>query len=229
MINIQLAHARFNAFLNWTNAHALKFERVGLDIEVDMRELQMLQNRSVGPLLETVAHDLNLANFHTAKAQFDDFIAYVSESYSVETYMLAPLLDERMVANATLMQRLLGTIDCGQVKYQVPMLYSSLYPHGAGQLASYGPECNYIAIGSTGSSGAVGGGVMTWETLSRDLVFSAKHVSTIYVYALQGTQQHGWLDLMVSMPLAFGLHSDLFSNFQWLCPCRLRPFFSVVV
>lgn len=199
--------ARVDAFLRWSDRHALRFERLGFDFEPDIRELDALFRSPASALRHWAGRSRDRARREAAVAHYRGLLGRLSgEGWAVESYQFPLLLEDRL-AGSHFFQRFSSSLDV-PVQREVVMAYSSLLgPLGAGLLASWSPHARAIAVGSTG------GGVdplpkLSWDELARDLRVAARAVREVAVFSLEGTVSRGWLPRLLdfdwSAPVSLG-------------------------
>lgn len=195
--NAPQAAARYEAFREWTSAHGLRWDGVGLDIEPDLHELRRLLAGRWRRLLALLRRMRRGEQLRRAREAYEALITRIrADGYRVDTYQLPLIVDERQ-AGSTLLQRLLGAVDLPADR-EVLMLYSSFVrPHGAGLLESYGPHARSIGVGSTGGGvelpGAGAAPPLTWEELSGDLRRARRLCADLHVFSLEGCVRQGFL------------------------------------
>jgi hypothetical protein len=195
--NAPQAAARYEAFREWTAAHGLRWDGVGLDIEPDLHELRRLLAGRWRQLLALLRRLRQRERLRRAREAYEALIARIrADGYRVDTYQLPLIVDERQ-AGSTLLQRLLGVVDL-PAEREVLMLYSSFVrPHGAGLLESYGPQARSIGVGSTGGGvelpGAGAAPPLSWEELSGDLRRARRLCADLHVFSLEGCVRQGFL------------------------------------
>lgn len=195
--NAPQAAARYEAFREWTDAHGLRWDGVGLDIEPDLHELRRLLAGRWRQLLALLRRLRQRERLRRAREAYEALIARIREDgYRVDTYQLPLIVDERQ-AGSTLLQRLLGIIDL-PAEREVLMLYSSFVrPHGAGLLESYGPQARSIGVGSTGGGvelpGAGSAPPLSWDEFSGDLRRARRLCADLHIFSLEGCVRQGFL------------------------------------
>ncbi|MFH1928824.1 MAG: hypothetical protein ABIK79_11735 [Chloroflexota bacterium] len=196
--NARQATARYNDFKAWTDEHGLQWEGVGLDIEPDMREVQMLAGKKWRQLLPRVLRrTYDNERLRRVQAEYRALVTQVrADGYRVDSYVLPLILDERR-AGSTLLHRFAGLVDVPADR-EIPMLYSSfLRPVGQGVLWSYAPEAGSVGIGSTGGGVDVGGlgdvRPLDWDEFSRDLLLAKSWTSDLFIFSLEGCVHQGFL------------------------------------
>lgn len=195
--NVHQAATRYGEFKTWTAEHGLRWAAIGVDIEPDMREAELLgaeKRRLVHTLLPRA---FDYERMRRAQSDYNLLLAQMRiDGYIVESYVSPVILDERK-AGSTLLRRISGLVDVS-VDREVPMLYSSfLRPRGAGTLWSYAPDVQAIAVGSTGGGVSVAGAdqirPLGWDELTRDLRLARRWVNDVYIFSLEGCVRQGFL------------------------------------
>lgn len=198
--NAHLAMEYYNAFRSWTAENGLVWSGVGLDIEPNIQELELvLQDkwRALPKLVPVIwRRAMDHRRLQSAKKLYADLVARIKmDGYWIDSYQFPVIADERK-ARSSLLQRLAGLVDVPADR-EVWMLYTSfMRPRGAGYLWSYAPEAQSIGLGSTG------GGVkinnhrnppLIWEELARDLRLAWYWQDDIYIFSLEGCVKQGFL------------------------------------
>jgi len=187
----------YREFKQWTAAHGLIWETIGLDIEPDIRLMQS-SSRGILPGISGVLRKaLSRKNRSSAEENYRELVKTIRlDGWGVESYQFPPIIDERM-ARSHLLQDLFGILDL-PVDREVLMLYSTFYrPHGGAILASYGSQAQAIGVGITGGGVDTGSLVdsrpMTWEELQSDLTLAARFTPQVYIFSLEGCVENGYL------------------------------------
>jgi hypothetical protein len=195
--NAAQAAARYREFRAWSALYGLRWARIGIDIEPDMREMQLLMQGEAKSLLPAlVGRAFNGERVRRAQLAYATLVQQIhGDGYEVEAYLIPMISDERK-AGSTALQRLFGLIDV-PVDREVYMLYSSfLGSIGAALLWSYGPEAGGgIGVGSTGGGVDLGSQmpVIKWDAFARDLRLARQLTDEVYVFSLEGCVQQGYL------------------------------------
>jgi hypothetical protein len=198
--NAQYALHRYHEFRSWSENEGLTWNWIGLDIEPDLKMLQILaKNKHKG--IQQFLQKANRHRLENGKCIYNSLLEDIhNDGYRIESYQFPFIVDERK-ANSHLIQRLTGVLDL-PVDREVLMLYSSFYPGiGPALLCSYGKAAQGIGLGSTG------GGV-TMEGLAnphpldalqfqRDLLLAAKASPWLYVFSLEGCVRQGFLEKLI--------------------------------
>lgn len=195
---------RYRRFHEWSEQYQLRWARIGLDIEPDIRALQgMAKQRWAGlPAFLKPIFDRN--RLKKGLRLYRELVRCIhNDGYSIEAYHFPFLLDERSARSSTL-QKLTGLVDLPEVDHEAFMLYSSFArPWGPGMLWSYGQQVEVVALGSTG------GGVdlqdtpldvrpLNWSELQADLLLANQFTSDIYLFSLEGCVKQNFLPLLRS-------------------------------
>eukprot|EP00029_Vermamoeba_vermiformis_P013834 TRINITY_DN8765_c0_g1_i1.p1 TRINITY_DN8765_c0_g1~~TRINITY_DN8765_c0_g1_i1.p1 ORF type:complete len:359 (-),score=57.50 TRINITY_DN8765_c0_g1_i1:11-1066(-) len=196
--------AMYKRFQVWTHQYGLKWEAIGLDLEIDFKEITMLANLQFSKFFSEVKYRLEHPQvLADAKATYASLVSRIkSDGYRVESYIFPFIYDERK-ANSQLLERLLGLVDVTSVDIEIPMLYTSGLPFGIGFLKSYGSGLPAVAVGTTGGdpmNSSIPTTYGAWEELEQDLLYAYQYLTpNIYVYSLPGTIERGWLQKIVSL------------------------------
>ncbi|MEO9140044.1 MAG: hypothetical protein ABI345_13375 [Jatrophihabitans sp.] len=195
--NPSVATARYEEWKAWTSSEGLVWCGLGLDIEPDVRLYQQIADHPwrVLPVLLRGLRDRDRPR--RASFAYSALVERIrSDGWTVESYQLPPMADERRVGS-TLLQRALGLVDV-RTDREVWMLYSSFFGAlGAGLIWSYGPEAPAIAVGSTGGAPDIPGSphvpTLNWDELARDLSLARHWSDTILIHSLEGCVEQGFL------------------------------------
>jgi hypothetical protein len=198
--NAEQAAAVYRIFKEWTDAHGLQWQAVGLDIEPDIREMKLFGEQRWRTVPTMVRRLFDGQEMVEARRVYRRLVEEIRrDGYRVESYQIHLLADERL-ARSHLLQRVTGMLDL-PVDREVMMLYSSFFRTADEQVApgylwSYAPQAQAIGIGSTG------GGVETfvgdkrplsWAELARDLRLAWHWNDHLYIFSLEGCVQQGFL------------------------------------
>jgi hypothetical protein len=201
--NYPQAAARYEHFLEWTQAHKLDWAGVGLDIEPNIKDfIQLTDKKQAHKMAATL-----FRRFRDRQQAKKAHLAYQSlvdrihkDGYLVESYLIPVILEERR-AQASVLERTAGLVDI-QTDREVFMLYSSfLRPNGDAALWSYAPESDSVGVGNTGGGVDLEGVIdippLTWDEFSRDLRLCAALQKPIHIFCLEGCVAQGFLDRLV--------------------------------
>ncbi|MCS7221006.1 MAG: hypothetical protein RML36_02450 [Anaerolineae bacterium] len=195
--NAAQAAARYLAFRAWTAEHGLRWAGIGIDIELDIREVQQLLINKWHLLPTILRRAFDSERLRRAQAEYSALVQQMrADGYRVDSYLLPWVLDERK-AGSTLLQRIGGLVDVPADR-EVPMLYSSfMRPRGPGMLWSYAQDVPSVGLGSTGGGVCLEGmpeiRPLDWNEFSRDLRLARRWTNDIHVFSLEGCVQQGFL------------------------------------
>lgn len=195
--NAPRSAARYDEWKEWTSRYGLAWERLGLDIEPDIRLYQRIAEHPwrVLPILLRGLRDRRRPQ--RASTAYGALVTRMrADGWTVENYQFPPMADERRTGSS-LLQRLLGLVDVTTDR-EVWMLYSSfLGGLGPGLLWSYGREASAIAVGSTGGAPDIPGSpqvpTLTWDELARDLTLARHWCDEVLIHSLEGCVEQGFL------------------------------------
>ncbi len=198
--NYQNAAQFYSEFVLWSVKNKLNWHRVGLDFEPDIRDWDQLLSDRKELLKKAVRRLLNRNGLRNARISYSKLIDQMhADGFEVEIYYFPIISDERK-AHSQLLQKISGVVDVGPDR-EVWMVYTSfLRPNGAGFLASYSPETQIVALGSTG------GGIenerfkiqpLDWQELARDLRLAWYWCDELYIFSLEGCIQQEFLERLL--------------------------------
>jgi len=201
LYNAAQAEMRYTDFLSWTVEHGLQWDGIGLDIEPDIRELAQFAQGKYRLLPGVLRRLFGRRQLREATAAYKDLVAQMrADGFRVDSYQIPVIFDERQVGS-TLLQRAAGLVDL-PVDREVWILYSNFVrPNGAGLIASYAPEAQCVALGTTQA------GVdaefadippLTWDELARDLRLAWYWCEDIHIYSLEGCVRQGYVERLKS-------------------------------
>jgi hypothetical protein len=190
--NAPAAVERFEEFEKWTAQYGLDWTSVGLDFEPNYQEFASLKGHEWHLAAHLLERGLESTQARRARAAYYALIQRIhSAGYSVQTYQMPYIVDERR-AGSTLLDRLLGTVDV-HGNLDVLMLYTSSFrATDSAIIWKLGPGAQAIAVGSTESPG---GDVdaLSWEEFSHDLIVASHFTRVVGVYNLEGCVRRGFL------------------------------------
>jgi hypothetical protein len=198
--NAQQALDRYHDFKSWSENESLTWNRIGLDIEPDLKALQILaKNKRKG--IQQFLQKANRRRFENGKRVYGTLLEEIhQDGYLVESYQFPFIVDERK-ARSHLVQRLTGVLDL-PVDREVLMLYSSFYPGiGPGMLCSYGKTAQGIGLGSTGGGvtmeGLANPNPLNGSQFQRDLLLAARASHWLYIFSLEGCVLQEFLEKLI--------------------------------
>jgi hypothetical protein len=195
--NAAQASARYGAFKGWSAEYGLQWAGIGVDIELDIRDLRQIMDDKLRLLSTLLRRLFNTERVRTAQAAYNALLTEMRvDGYRVDSYHLPLIIDERK-AGSTLLQRVAGLVEL-RADREVLMLYTSiLRPRGPGVLWSYGEDAHSVGVGITGGGVQVAGigdvPPLNWDEFSRDLRLAYCHTNDIHVFSLEGCVQQGFL------------------------------------
>ena len=85
---VTAAPARFAAFRNWTRTHGLKWKRIGLDLEFDLREEKALMSGDLQTVAQYLKEDWNATQVRAANESLAEIVrvAEEEEGWATEVY-----------------------------------------------------------------------------------------------------------------------------------------------
>jgi hypothetical protein len=188
----------------WTQKNNLKWEAIGLDLEIDFKEVTLLATGHIATFIADVANRLEHPQLlEDAKATYAALVKQIkADGYRAESYIFPFIYDERET-HGQMLELLLGLVDVKSVDVEVPMLYTSGLPLGIGFLKAYGTGLSAVAVGTTGGDPLNSSYPTTydnWEQLEQDLLYAYQYLTpNIYLYSLPGTVHNGWLQNIVAL------------------------------
>ncbi len=200
--NAALARQRWRDVLAWTHTEELRWDGVGLDAEVDMRDVELLAADGRSRLKFLLSRLGARSEMRRARDQYRQLVDEVRDAKIPAEHYLIPILFDEHAAGSTLVQWLTGIVDMPADRH-VPMLYTSLFRKfgGPGVLASYAEGARSIAVGSTGGGVTVAGfdqiRPLDWKELSRDLLLARRFSDDLFVFSLEGCVEQGFLEPLV--------------------------------
>jgi hypothetical protein len=197
--NATLAAARFAAFDAWSHDQGLRWDGVGLDIEPNLSEFATLKSHPWQLFTTLLWRAVDVQRMRRAKRTYSALIASMrAQGYFVQTYQL-PYLPIERIAQSSLLDRLLGTVDV-RGDQEALMLYTSYAgPVGAAIIWKLGPDAQAIAICCTDGDPAANPAVLDWSRFSPDLIVAGHFSHVIGVYDLEGCVRQGFLSRLKTM------------------------------
>lgn len=200
--NVDQMFKLYKSFIQWRQDNNLSFTTVGLDIEPDINDVELITKKGPGAFLVLLRRLTKFSQVRRAEIMYQWLINQIrSDGFFVETYQIPVIVDERK-AKSSLVRRLSGLVSLRSDR-EVLMLYSSFVrPLGSGLIGSYAPEADAIGIGSTGGGVDVGinlGPPITWEELSRDIQLGWYYNDHIYIFSLEGCVQNNYLEKLIQL------------------------------
>lgn len=200
MYNGAKAEKRYADFKAWTAENNLKWEGIGIDLELDINDAKL-----------AISHPLQLA-WKAYKRLYDDqsieegkevYQRLVStmknDGYTVESYLI-PFIYEERAKKTTSAQKLMGIIDI-KTDIEIPMLYTSALNNPA-IIPVYHQKNMPVALGSTGGGVKIEGvelKAITWDNLERDILIASQFTNEIHIFCLETSVQQNFLTKIESI------------------------------
>ena len=206
--NARQAVARYRELSDWARREKLRFDGVGLDVEIPLRHTLDLLERGPRAVAERVLRRRNRAAIAEAVRQYSRLVTEIrDDGLRVETYQYPWILDERRT-RSSLLQRSLGLVDVG-ADVEVPMLYESLAPApwGAAMIDAYGPECQAIGVGVSGGGepelmAHFEGNELDLDGMLDSLRRAGRYTDRLYLFSLEGCVEQGYLEALLGADLS---------------------------
>lgn len=196
--NAPQAVAMYQEFKDWSTEFGLQWNKIGLDIEPDIRLLRSIKDALLKGIPAAINRLWQLRGRSNPRKIYQALVSTIrQDGYQVESYQLPVIADERKV-HSRFVQNMSGIFDI-QVDREVLMLYSTFSrPHGDSLLWSYAPDAGGIGLGVTGggvdAERLVDSRSMTWDELKRDLLIAARWSEHLYIFSLEGCAAQGFLE-----------------------------------
>jgi hypothetical protein len=195
MHNADKAERRYEDLKKWTSENQLKWEGIGLDMELDFNDAKLIMAHPWRFAWKAYKRLYDNKSLKIASGLYQKLISEMkADGYTVESYII-PFLFEERAAKTTSLQKLMGLADI-ETDSEIPMLYTSLTNNPA-IIPVYQRDNKPVALGSTGGGVKIEGfelAGLTWENLERDLLIASKLTNDIHVFCLETTVQKGYLE-----------------------------------
>lgn len=123
--NAAQASARYGAFKGWSAEYGLQWAGIGVDIELDIRDLRQIMDDKLRLISTLLSRLFNTERVRTAQAAYNALLTEMRvDGYRVDSYHLPLIIDERK-AGSTLLQRVAGLVEL-RADREVLMLYTSI-------------------------------------------------------------------------------------------------------
>jgi len=200
--NCEAAVRQYDDFLAWTRRQELEWAGIGIDIEPDIGEFELLltqPSRLVSALWRRGCGKQRLCD---GAEVYERLVARMqADGFPVSSYEFPFIVDE-LRTGCTWVRRLLG-VTCVSSDQIVLMLYTSYFrPIGTAVLWSYARDADSVGIGVTGGGVQLEGvkfpAPLTWEEFSRDLLLATQWCPDIHIFSLEGCVEQGFLEPLAS-------------------------------
>lgn len=201
--NAPQAVSMYQEFKVWTAEFGLRWNKIGLDIEPDIRLFRSFKDSLVNGVSAVINRYWQSFGQSNAREIYKALVSTIRhDGYQVESYQMPVIADERKV-QSRFIQNMSGIFDI-QVDREVLMLYSTFSrPRGDSLLWSYGRDAGGIGLGVTGggvdAENMVDSTSMTWDELERDLLIAAHWCDNIYIFSLEGCVAQGFLEEIINL------------------------------
>lgn len=200
MNNGDKAIRRYLDFKNWTIENNLKWEGIGIDLELDFNDARMGVKHPLKLAWKAYKRLYDNRSLENGKVVYNKLISQIlDDGYNLESYVIPFIYDERISKTASF-QKLLGLIDI-QTPHEIPMVYTSVLGNPS-MIASYCIEGEPIALGITGGGVVIEGiqpKFLTKDELIRDMLISNQYSSGVIIFCLEAAWKNGWLSAIESL------------------------------
>lgn len=192
--NSKDAFERYYEIKKWAEDAGIKFSGIGIDLELDMNDLELIKTSKFKLLRKVVGRLYKKKAFLEAKAQYEKLIAAIrQDGFSIESYYV-PFIGYESEQGRTALQQASGFMDLKTDK-DIPMLYTSFMgnAYGALKVMAIDDKLEFVAIGSTGGGFDPSLPSMTWEDLAYDLRLASKTAREIHIFCLEAAVEKGFI------------------------------------
>lgn len=194
MHNGDKAGKRYDDFLQWTRINNLKWEGIGIDLELDINDAKMALNHPYKLIWKVYKRLYDNKSLKNGKEVFQALIEKMkADSYTVESYVI-PFIFEERARKTTSLQKLMGIVDI-ETEREIPMLYTSAM-RNPGIIPLYHHDNMPVALGSTGGGVNIEGielASLSWDELEGDLLIASKLTDQIIIFCLETSVRKGFL------------------------------------
>jgi hypothetical protein len=194
MYNGDKAAKRYEDFKIWTAANNLKWEGVGIDLELDFNDAKMAVRHPLKVVWKAYKRLYDNKSLESGRKIYKILTDKIQDDgYYLESYVISLVYDER-ITRTTSFQKLLGLIDI-KTPNEIPMLYTSVMGNPS-ILPAYYQEGQPIALGITGGGVVIEGvkpAFYKLENLKRDLLISNQYTGEVIIFCLEASLANGWL------------------------------------
>lgn len=195
MYNGDKATRRYEEFKAWSHANNLKWEGIGLDLEMDINDAQMALHHKWKLAWNFYKRLYAKKAFSESKKVYQTLIQKMEgDGYAVESYIIPVIFLERS-KNTESFQKLYGVVDI-KTRTEIPMLYTSALGNPA-IIPLFHQKYMPVALGSTGGGVKIEGielPSLSWEDLERDLIISSKLTDKVIVFCLETSVHNNFLE-----------------------------------
>jgi hypothetical protein len=200
MYNGEKASERYDDFKKWTFENGLKWEGIGIDLELDFNDARMAVKHPYRLAWKAYKRLFDNRSLEKGRQVYKDLIdRMIADGYDVESYLIPFIYDER-ITGTTSFQKLLGLIDI-RTPHEIPMVYTSAMGN-PGIIAEYCQAGEAVALGITGGGVNIEGvqpRFMRLDDLIRDLLISNECSKEAIIFSLEAAFRNGWLPAIESV------------------------------
>lgn len=197
------AIARYIEVRDWAKLNGLEFRYIGLDMELDMKDVQLFKTDPWKMALKLIGRLYDDKPLVTARRHYDSLLGLIrSDGFNSESYYASFVKDEVDMGN-TAIQQSTGFMDI-KTDREIPMLYSSFMGNADGLITVYGRDAGVrtVALGSTGGGVDTGLPTLSYENLVHDIRLASSFATEIHIFSLEGCVMNGFLERLTSEDLS---------------------------
>ena len=192
--NAAEAMARYREIRDWARAQGIAFAGIGIDLELDMQDLELFRTHKLKLLARVVGRLYDREDFLRAREDYRMLIEEVRrDGYPIESYYV-PFIRYETEEGRTALQQATGFMDLETDK-DIPMLYTSFMgnPYGTLKVLAIDEGLKQVAIGSTGGGFDPTLPSMSWDDLAYDLRVASRTAEEIHIFCLEAAVEKGFL------------------------------------
>ena len=196
--NSKEAFDRYYEIKKWAEDHEIKFSGIGIDLELDMNEIELFKTNKLKLFGRVVGRLYDKEEFLEAKKEYEKLIDVIrKDGFSIESYYI-PFIRYETEKGQTALQQASRFMDL-QTDKDIPMLYTSFMgnPYGVLKELAISENLQYVAIGSTGGGFDPSMPSMTWGDLAYDLRLVSKTAKEIHIFCLEASVQKGFIPKLI--------------------------------
>jgi hypothetical protein len=203
MKNGEKALARYEEFKKWTSVNNLKWDGIGIDLELDINEIKLAFKNPLKAAWRAYKRLYDNRSLESGKEIFRELIARMEgDGNMVESYIIPVIYDERE-KGTTSFQKLFGIVDI-ETRKEIPMLYTSAMGN-PGIIPVYYREGMAVGLGSTGGGVTIEGiqaPEISWENLERDLLIASGLTDEMVIFCLESSAERGFIQKIKAIDFA---------------------------
>jgi hypothetical protein len=197
--NSKDAFNRYYEIKKWAEETGIKFSGIGIDLELDMNELELFKTNKLKLLGNVIGRLYDKKEFLESKEQYKKLIDTIrKDGFTVESYYI-PVIRYETEKGRTSLQQASRFMDLETYK-EIPMLYTSFMgnPYGVLKELAIDENLKYVAIGSTGGGFDPSLPSMKWEDLAYDLRIASKTAKEIHIFCLEASVEKGFIPRLIN-------------------------------